>query len=183
MVSLLLSTVAVGAAACGGNNQPPNNPTSVRRGIRSTGEGVLRWLLRDRPHPVPAADAAAPPADVGAPGKTAKPLDPAAASVATQLIAPAAQAAAPAGAKPMNIGLAGEFSQGQTLETVIQLEAGKCYTVVGAGAPPIQNVDLQMAPVTPLPGVAPIVAQDQTRPRSRSSVKSRIASRRCSRDR
>ena len=62
----------------------------------------------------------------------------------------------------MNIALAGEFAQGQSLETVIQLEGGKCYTVVGAGAPPIQNVDVQLVPVSPLPGVAPVVAQDQT---------------------
>ena len=157
---ILLSTALT---ACGGNSQPSNNPQQCPPGYTFDGRGCVALNAPPPPTPPqPAGDAAPTAADAGAPTKNAKPLDPAAASVATQLIGPAAQAAAPAGAKPMNLGLAGEFLQGQTLEAVIQLEAGKCYTVVGAGAPPIQNLDLQMAPVTPLPGVSPIVAQDQT---------------------
>lgn len=161
-VLFLLSTAIAATEGCGGHDPPPNNPTQCPPGYSFDGRGCVALAPPGPSTPVPASDAGVPPAEAGAPGKNAKPLDPAAASVATQLIGPAAQAAAPAGAKPMNIGLAGEFSQGQTLETVIQLEAGKCYTIVGAGAPPIQNVDLQMVPVVPLPGVAPIVAQDQT---------------------
>ena len=42
------------------------------------------------------------------------------------------------------------------------MQAGRCYSVLAAGAPGIQNVDLQLVPVSPLPGVAPVVAQDQT---------------------
>ena len=155
---VLLVTAAGTIAACGGSNQPSNNPQQCPPGYSFDGRGCVALAP---PPPPPANDAGAAPVEAGAPSKHAKPLDPAAASVATQLIGPAAQAAAP-GAKPMNIALAGEFSQGQTLEAVIQLEAGKCYTVVGAGAPPIQNVDVQLVPVSPLAGVAPIVAQDQT---------------------
>jgi hypothetical protein len=154
----LLSTALT---ACGGNSQPSNNPQQCPPGYSFDGRGCVALAAPGPSTPLPAEDAGVPSTDAGAPSKNAKPLDPAAASVATQLIGPAAQAAAP-GAKPMNLGLAGEFQQGQTLEAVIQLEAGKCYTVVGAGAPPIQNVDVQMSPVTPLPGVAPVVAQDQT---------------------
>jgi hypothetical protein len=157
MLFLVLSGLAA-TAACGGSNQPSNNPQQCPPGYSFDGRGCVALAT---PPPPPANDAGAVPVESGAPGKNAKPLDPAAASVATQLIGPAAQAAAP-GAKPMNIALAGEFSQGQTLEAVIQLEAGKCYTVVGAGAPPIQNVDVLFVPISPLPGVAPIVAQDQT---------------------
>jgi hypothetical protein len=157
----LLGAVVAGAAACGGNSQPSNNPQQCPPGYSFDGRGCVALAAPPSP-PVPAGDAGAPPVEAGAIGKNGKPLDPAAASAATQLLGPAAQAAAPAGAKPMNIGLAGEFAQGQSLETVFQLEGGKCYTVVGAGAPPIQNVDVQLVPVSPLPGVAPVVAQDQT---------------------
>jgi hypothetical protein len=160
MLGLVLSGVAA-TAACGGSNQPSNNPQQCPPGYSFDGRGCVALAPPPPSTPVPAADAGAPPPDAGTPSKQAKPLDPAAASVATQLIGPAAQAAAP-GAKPMNLALAGEFSQGQTLEAVMELEAGKCYTVVGAGAPPIQNVDVQLVPISPLPGVAPIVAQDQT---------------------
>jgi hypothetical protein len=158
---VLLVTVAGTVAACGGSNQPSNNPQQCPPGYTFDGRGCVALAAPPPSTPVPAADAGGPPAEAGAPSRNAKPLDPAAASVATQLIGPAAQAAAP-GAKPMNLALAGEFLPGQTLEAVIQLEAGKCYTVVGAGAPPIQNVDVQLVPVSPLAGVAPIVAQDQT---------------------
>ena len=43
------------------------------------------------------------------------------------------------------------------------MQAGRCYTVVGASAPPIENLDLELAVVSPLstlPG--PTLAQDQT---------------------
>ena len=163
-VRLMLGVVffgVAGTAACGGSNQPSNNPQQCPPGYGFDGRGCVALSAPSPTTPVPAADAGVPAPEAGAPGKNAKPLDPASATAATQLIAPAAQAAAP-GAKPMNLALAGEFLPGQTLETVMNLEAGKCYTVVGAGAPPVQNVDVLLVPVSPLPGVAPVVAQDQT---------------------
>jgi hypothetical protein len=158
----LIGAVVAGTAACGGNSQPSNNPQQCPPGYAFDGRGCVALAAAPPSPPVPAVDGGAPSVEAGATGKNGRPLDPAAASAATQLLGPAAQAAAPAGAKPMSIGLAGEFAQGQSLETAFQLEGGKCYTVVGAGAPPIQNVDVQLVPVSPLPGVAPVVAQDQT---------------------
>jgi hypothetical protein len=106
------------------------------------------------PPPIPVATAAA--------GPTATPLDPAAASAATQLMGPIAQQSAP-GAKPIGSAIAGQFQQGQSLEGQVQMQANKCYTVVGVGLPPVQNLDIQLAPFVPIAGLpAAVVAQDQT---------------------
>jgi hypothetical protein len=115
--------------------------------------------------PAPGAATAAPaplPVATAAAGTPATPLDPGAASAATQLFAPLAQQNAP-GAKPVGSPIAGQFQQGQTLEGQVQMQAGKCYTVIGVGLPPIQNLDIQLAPFMPIAGLpAAVVAQDQT---------------------
>jgi hypothetical protein len=104
--------------------------------------------------PIPVATAAA--------GPSATPLDPAAASAATQLLGPLAQQNAP-GAKPVGSAIAGQFQQGQTLEGQVQMQANKCYTVIGVGLPGVQNLDIQLAPFMPVAGIPPaVVAQDQT---------------------
>src|SRR3954467_2386856 len=123
-----------------------------------------------QPGAYPTATAPGAPAPTGAPvpvatataGPTATPLDPAAASAATQLLAPLAQQNAP-GAKPVGSAIAGQFQQGQTLEGQVQMQANKCYTVIGVGLPPIQNLDVQLAPFMPIAGLpAAVVAQDQS---------------------
>jgi hypothetical protein len=151
--------VLVFGSACGGNNPPAKDPQQCPPGYSFNGQGCVALTP---PPPPPVSDAGPPPVDAAPAGKNAKPVDPALAAAATQLIAPAASEVTPPGAKPMNAKIAGEFLQGQVLESVVELEAGKCYTVVGAGAPPVQNLDIQLIPITPLPGVAPVVAQDQT---------------------
>jgi len=104
--------------------------------------------------PIPVATAAA--------GPTATPLDPSAAAAATQGLTVLAQTSAP-GAKPIGSAIAGNFQQGQTLEGQVQMQANKCYTVIGVGLPPIQNLDIQLAPFVPIAGLpAAVVAQDQT---------------------
>jgi hypothetical protein len=43
------------------------------------------------------------------------------------------------------------------------MQANKCYTVIGVGLPPVQNLDIQLAPFVPIAGLpAAVVAQDQT---------------------
>jgi len=69
------------------------------------------------------------------------------------------------GMQPEGTAFAGQFQQGQTLEQSLQLEPGRCYTVVGAGGPGINELDVQImvqpAPIIP----AQVVAQDnQTGP-------------------
>jgi hypothetical protein len=89
-------------------------------------------------------------------GPTAAPLDPTAAQAATQLIAPLGAQHAPAGAKPVGSAIAGNFQQGQSLETTIQLNANKCYTIVGVGLPPVTNLDVQLSAVPLMPGLPAI---------------------------
>jgi hypothetical protein len=160
--------VALGmiAGACGGDDrQAVYPPQQCAQGFVFDGQRCIPESSTTVTPPPPDAGST-PPADASVPppppaGGAAKPLDPAAAQAATQLLAPLAQQAAP-GAKPIGPTLAGEFQQGQTLEGTIQMQAGKCYTVVGAGAPNVQDLDIELTPILPLPGVQPIVAQDQT---------------------
>jgi hypothetical protein len=58
---------------------------------------------------------------------------------------------------------AGNFQQGQVLETQVQMNPGKCYTVVGAAVPTVTNLDIELVPLMPVPGLAsPVMAADQT---------------------
>jgi len=119
--------------------------------------------------PAPAPGTAAPgglpglPVATASSGPTATPLDPATAQVVTQLIAPLAASAAAPGAKAVGAAIAGQFTQGQSLEQTVQMNPGKCYTIVGVGAPTVQNLDIQLVPSIGIPGLpAAVVAADST---------------------
>lgn len=94
-------------------------------------------------------------------GGQAQPVDPSMAAGAQQILNGLAQQKAVAGSKPVGSALAGNFQQGQILETQINLQPNKCYTVIGAGLPPIGEVNVKFIAVTPIPGSAMILAQDQ----------------------
>ncbi len=116
------------------------------------------------PSTVPATPGGTPTAPVvtSAPGTPAQALDPTAAAAATQLLTPLAAQNAP-GAKALGAAIAGNFQQGQVLETQVQMNPGKCYTVVGAAVPTVTNLDIELVPLMPVPGLAsPVVAADQT---------------------
>jgi len=112
------------------------------------------------PPAFPPAGGALPPTASGGPLATA--IDPSAAAAVQPLLAQLASTKAPAGAKPIGSVMAANFQQGQQLEAQVQMESGKCYTVVGAGLPPLTELDLKLVAVTPLPGLAPILAVDNT---------------------
>ena len=57
--------------------------------------------------------------------------------------------------------VAGNFQNGQTLEQSIQLNPGKCYTVLAVGVG-ITEMDVSLVLATPLPGMSPILAQDSS---------------------
>ena len=71
----------------------------------------------------------------------------------------------PAGARPVGQAITGNLQAGQCVEMPIQLQPSKCYTVVAAGQPgAMQNLDVQIIPTSPIPGI-PIthaLAEDQT---------------------
>jgi hypothetical protein len=78
------------------------------------------------------------------------------AAAATPMLVGLGQSEAP-GAHPSGGVFAGQFQEGQTLEQPINVEAGKCYTVVAMGMG-IQQLDVQLvAQVPPLPPT--VVAQ------------------------
>lgn len=87
-------------------------------------------------------------------------IDAAAAAPAQPVITSIAAAQVPPGAKPLGGVMACSFQQGQQLSKQVQMQPGKCYTVVGAGVG-VTELDLQIVAVTPIPGMAPVLAQDQ----------------------
>lgn len=110
----------------------------------------------------PGATAAVPPVATSAAGSPAAPLDATAAAAATGLLGALATQNAP-GAKAVGAVVAGNFQQGQIMETQVQMNPGKCYTVVGAALPTVQNLDIELVPLMPVPGLAsPVMAADQT---------------------
>jgi len=112
--------------------------------------------------PAATAPAAIPGVATTASGPSAQPLDPTAAQAATQLITPLGGQHAP-GAKPVGSAIAGNFQQGQTLEAQVQMNPGKCYTVIGVGLPPVTNLDISLVPALPIPGLpAATMAADNT---------------------
>jgi hypothetical protein len=110
---------------------------------------------------VPAAlPGALPPTAPAAPLATA--IDPSMAAAVQPVLTQLATTKAPAGAKPIGSLMAANFQQGQQLEAQVQMEPGKCYTVVGASLPPVAELDLKLIAVTPLAGMAPVLAVDNS---------------------
>lgn len=97
----------------------------------------------------------------GAAGGAAQQIDPSAAAAAQPILTGLAQSQMVAGSHPVGSTIAGNFRQGQTLSSQLQLQPGKCYTVVAAGVPPVSEVNVQFVAVSPLPGMTPVIAADQ----------------------
>ena len=170
LLALPLSALAL--VACGGShNQDANTggPSAVQCPPGQVFDGRY-CVMQGAPPPTatttappPTATTTATPPPPGPSGPSATPLDPTAAAAATQLLAPLAAQHAPAGAKPLGSAIAGQFHQGQQLEQQIQMQPGRCYTVVGVGLPPVQNLDIQLVPTVAIPGMtSPVIASDQT---------------------
>lgn len=107
--------------------------------------------------PTTAPPATAAPSGSTAPGAaggvtgTAQVIDPSMAAVATGALASLAATNAPGAAADGPV-MAGNFQTGQTLEQTINMQPGKCYTVVGSSIG-ITQFDATAAMVTPLPGL------------------------------
>ena len=178
MSFLLLSSVSL-LAACGGDDKNAQTgqaqavqcpPGQIYDGRLCQTVGAPGATTGAPATTAPATTAPATTAPAGIPGvatttsgPTATPLDPTAAQAATQLIAPLGAQHAPAGAKPVGSAIAGNFQQGQSLEAQVQMNPGKCYTVVGVGLPPVGNLDIALVPALPIPGLpAATMAADNT---------------------
>jgi len=92
------------------------------------------------------------------PTSTAQPLDPNLAALATAPLAIFAATEAPGMAKDGPI-VAGQFQEGQTLESTFTFQPGRCYTLVAQGVGLITSLQLEMQYVTPIPGISPSIAR------------------------
>lgn len=167
--------VVLGLTACGGDDKPPNTgppgamqcpPGQYFDGqMCQTPGATVQPTATAAPPPtgtVATPPPVAPPVATSAPGTPAQALDAASLAAVTQLLAPLAQQSAP-GAKPVGTAIGGNFQEGQVLESQVQMNPGKCYTVVGAAMPTVQNLDIELVPLMPVPGLAsPIMASDQS---------------------
>ena len=66
------------------------------------------------------------------------------------------------GATPLGSAAVGMFQPGQQLETLVTMQPGKCYSVLAVGLPGVTEVNVQLVAATPIPGLSPVLAQDQT---------------------
>ena len=168
---LLLSGLGL-LTACGGDDKTAQStPQAVQCPPGQIYDGRLCQTVGATPGataPAPTATAPAATAPAGtAPiaipgvgtttaGPAATPLDPTAAQAATQLLGPLGVQHAAAGAKPVGSAIAANFQQGQSHEAQIQLNANKCYTIVGVALPPVTNLDVSLSAVPLMPGLPAI---------------------------
>jgi hypothetical protein len=82
--------------------------------------------------------------------------------VADQAIAAMASQYIPAGSRAVGSAYVGNFQAGQCMEIPINVDAGKCYTIVGASVGAVSDLDIELVPNLPIPGLPQTaVAQDQ----------------------
>jgi hypothetical protein len=157
---------------CGGAEQPANSPTCPpgqifdgrycqmqagpgTGGAATTPPNNAGGAASPSPSPVPAPSPGVVTATCTSP---AAPIDVSAAQAVTGALLPLAAQKAMPGAKPLGSPLAAQLQQGQCIETVVSMSPGKCYSVVASGLPGIQNVDLALVSISPIPGVPQVVA-------------------------
>jgi hypothetical protein len=150
---LSLSLACLGTSACGSSTKDalvPVDPNACPPG-----------QLCPPPAPVVTAPVATTPAPTAtATTASATLLPPLAGAAVTPVLTGMASSEAP-GMKPDGSPFAGQFKEGDTLEQPINIQAGKCYTVVGASIGGIVELDIQLvAQTAPLPPM--VLAQDST---------------------
>jgi hypothetical protein len=94
-------------------------------------------------------------------GAPCQPLDPSAGAAIQPILNQLATTEAPGG-KPVGAASVAMCQQGQQFEAAVQLQPGKCYTVIAVGLPPVAEMNVQLVATTPIPGMSPVLAEDQT---------------------
>jgi hypothetical protein len=72
----------------------------------------------------------------------------------------------PPGAAPFGAPFAAQFAEGQVFEQTVQLAAGRCYTVVASGLPPIAELDLALRALDAPAGGAALATDTTTGPQA-----------------
>ena len=135
----------------------PAQPTPVDPNAPApAAPGGFQW-----PFPIPGMPGTTPaPAPGGQPSSgAATAIDPNFASVATVPLMAFAQQEAPGMTREGQVA-AGQYKEGQILEQPFQMLPNKCYTVLAVGAG-VQEVDISIVAVTPIPQASGVLAQDQ----------------------
>ena len=151
---LALSLACLGTSACSSTPDPvaPVDPNACPPGQ------LCPPPVATTPPPVATGTAPAPSAT--ATTASATPLPPLAGAAVTPVLSGMASTDAP-GMKPDGSPFAGQFKEGDTLEQAINIQPGKCYTIVGASIGGIVELDIQLvAQTAPLPPM--VLAQDST---------------------
>lgn len=166
-------TLGLLLAACGGSKAPAQDASKVSCPPGQTFDGTYCQVdqsvaTREEPLAVPAEPSAeeedasaqegeeeatpeepapeAPQAEPAVVRTSAAPVDVTMAAQAAPLIHYLSSSHLPQGARPLGAPFAGQFAEGQILERKVSMTAGKCYTVVAAGLPPIAEVNLELSP-------------------------------------
>lgn len=149
---LLASSIGLGLS-CGGSEPEPETPATT---ASVTGPATATQTAT--------AATTEPSATTAAPTQTASPIaavEPALAQAAQAVLAQVAKEEAPPGAQPMGVPKVSLLGTGQASEEALTLEPGKCYTVIAVGLPPVAELNVQLLPAAVVPGVQPVLAQDQ----------------------
>jgi hypothetical protein len=184
-----VSVTALGAFACGGSEQPAQT-SGYQQGQMQYGYGQQQPQPYGQQQPQPYGQqqpqpygqaqpqptygqpgqpvpqqpqGTAPPQQTQqpAPGGQAAPMDATAAAAVQPILNQLAKTQAPPGAKPLGSAMVANFQQGQTIENQIQLQPGKCYTVVAAALPPVTEINVRFVAVSLIPGTGMVLAEDK----------------------
>ena len=167
LLSLLAVTTAMSVFAGCSKDPPPAQQPQQYQGQYPQQGGYPQQQPGAYPQQQPGAQPTAQPGLPGLPGQapatgaaggTAQVIDPNLAQLAVAPLTMFANTEAPGMAKE-GATLAGNFQEGQTLEGSFTFQPGKCYTVLAVGAG-IQEIDIEMQYVTPIPGLAPSIGKD-----------------------
>lgn len=164
-LSVIVSAAALAVVCgCGGSSQDPNDPANQQNQYGAYTPPANNTAPTGT-YTAPPTGTTPPPAGTGMPGtgaasgSPATPIAPAAAAVAQPLLTQLA-AGEVQGMQPDGSAFAGNFQEGQILEQQLTIQAGKCYSVVGASMG-IQELDIQLVlNAAPLP--PQVLAQDQS---------------------
>ena len=164
-LSLIFSAATLAlVCGCGGSSNDPNDPSNQQNAYGQYTPPASTTSPTGA-YTAPPTTTGTAPTNPGMPGTGA-----AAGSPATPIAVPAAAAVEPLlkqlaagevqGMNPDGSAFAGNFQEGQVLEQPIQIQAGKCYSVVGASMG-IQELDIQLV-LVPSPLPPQVLSQDNT---------------------
>lgn len=142
---------------------PPEKPDPP---AAATAEPITPPEQTEKPG-TPPKETASKPQDAGPPPPAAPLTGPAAPSGGTATVVASAQAPTAAltalattdapGMQPAGSTFAASFKAGQTLEAPLTVQPGRCYTILAAGAPTVQQIEITLTVVMPQLPIPPAV--------------------------